>query len=136
MGSPWRWGLSVGKSRWHSWCPPRAPGSMRLPKASLGIAAFRGHSEYFPGTGFHEKTSGKGSHSLLPTSAVLSAPPPLPTVPHPVCKSVLMFRAFPEQSLVWPAECALSQKSPDTPGSPEGNTEGPGTASSEPLLPS
>ena len=25
---------------------------------------------------------------------------------------------------------------PDTPGSPEGNTEGPGTASSEPLLPS
>ena len=26
------------------------------------------------------------------------------------------------------------QKSPDTPGSPEGNTEGPGTASSEPLL--
>ena len=30
----------------------------------------------------------------------------------------------------------LAQKSPDTPGSPEGNTEGPGTASSEPLLPS
>ena len=30
----------------------------------------------------------------------------------------------------------LSKKSPDTPGSPEGNTEGPGTASSEPLLPS
>ena len=29
-----------------------------------------------------------------------------------------------------------AQKSPDTPGSPEGNTEGPGTASSEPLLPS
>ena len=28
------------------------------------------------------------------------------------------------------------QKSPDTPGSPEGNTEGPGSASSEPLLPS
>ena len=28
-----------------------------------------------------------------------------------------------------------AQKSPDTPGSPEGNTEGPGTASSEPLLP-
>ena len=28
------------------------------------------------------------------------------------------------------------QKSPDTPGSPEGNTEGPGTSSSEPLLPS
>ena len=27
-------------------------------------------------------------------------------------------------------------KLPDTPGSPEGNTEGPGTASSEPLLPS
>ena len=26
--------------------------------------------------------------------------------------------------------------SPDTPGSPEGNTEGPGTPSSEPLLPS
>ena len=25
---------------------------------------------------------------------------------------------------------------PDTPGSPEGNTEGPGTASSEPPLPS
>ena len=25
-----------------------------------------------------------------------------------------------------------AQKSPDTPGSPEGNTEGPGTASSEP----
>ena len=31
---------------------------------------------------------------------------------------------------------SLAQKSPDTPGSPEGNTEGPGTASSEPLLPS
>ena len=30
----------------------------------------------------------------------------------------------------------VPQKSPDTPGSPEGNTEGPGTASSEPLLPS
>ena len=30
----------------------------------------------------------------------------------------------------------FAQKSPDTPGSPEGNTEGPGTASSEPLLPS
>ena len=29
-----------------------------------------------------------------------------------------------------------AMKSPDTPGSPEGNTEGPGTASSEPLLPS
>ena len=29
-----------------------------------------------------------------------------------------------------------TQKSPDTPGSLEGNTEGPGTASSEPLLPS
>ena len=28
------------------------------------------------------------------------------------------------------------QKSPNTPGSPEGNTEGPGTSSSEPLLPS
>ena len=27
------------------------------------------------------------------------------------------------------------QKSPDTPGSPEENTEGPGTASSEPLPP-
>ena len=31
---------------------------------------------------------------------------------------------------------SMAQKSPDTPGSPEGNTEGPGTASSEPLLPS
>ena len=31
---------------------------------------------------------------------------------------------------------ATPKKSPDTPGSPEGNTEGPGTASSEPLLPS
>ena len=28
------------------------------------------------------------------------------------------------------------QKSPDTPGSPEGNTEGPGTTTSGPLLPS
>ena len=33
----------------------------------------------------------------------------------------------------WP-HCASG--TPDTPGSPEGNTEGPGTASSEPLLPS
>ena len=33
-------------------------------------------------------------------------------------------------------EAVRTQKSPDTPGSPEGNTEGPGTASSEPLLPS
>ena len=31
---------------------------------------------------------------------------------------------------------AAGRQSPDTPGSPEGNTEGPGTASSEPLLPS
>ena len=30
----------------------------------------------------------------------------------------------------------LPQKFPDTPVSLEGNTEGPGTASSEPLLPS
>ena len=30
----------------------------------------------------------------------------------------------------------FTQKFPDTPGSLEGNTEGPGTASSEPLLPS
>ena len=30
------------------------------------------------------------------------------------------------------AQCfCVAQKSPDTPGSPEGNTEGPGTASSE-----
>ena len=29
-----------------------------------------------------------------------------------------------------------TQKSPDTPGSLDGNTEGPSTASSEPLLPS
>ena len=29
-----------------------------------------------------------------------------------------------------------TQRSPETPGSLEGNTEGPGTASSEPLLPS
>ena len=29
-----------------------------------------------------------------------------------------------------------NKDTPDTPGSPEGNTEGPGTASSEPLLPS
>ena len=35
-----------------------------------------------------------------------------------------------------PYSSTLAQKSPDTPGSPEGNTEGPGTASSEPLLPS
>ena len=34
------------------------------------------------------------------------------------------------------SDSARTQKSPDTPGSPEGNTEGPGTASSEPLLPS
>ena len=32
--------------------------------------------------------------------------------------------------------CIESVMHPDTPGSPEGNTEGPGTASSEPLLPS
>ena len=31
---------------------------------------------------------------------------------------------------------ATPKKPLDTPGSPEGNTEGPGTASSEPLLPS
>ena len=30
----------------------------------------------------------------------------------------------------------IQKMTPDTPGSPEGNTEGPGTASSEPLLPS
>ena len=36
-----------------------------------------------------------------------------------------------------PDSLAATPKSPpDTPGSPEGNTEGPGTASSEPLLPS
>ena len=31
---------------------------------------------------------------------------------------------------------SLTQKSPDTPGSPEGNTEVPGTTSFKPLLPS
>ena len=35
-----------------------------------------------------------------------------------------------------PAGPLLGVTPPDTPGSPEGNTEGPGTASSEPLLPS
>ena len=40
------------------------------------------------------------------------------------------------QRLQGPKASARTQKSPDTPGSPEGNTEGPGTASSEPLLPS
>ena len=41
------------------------------------------------------------------------------------------------QVLPLPLLCPdFTQKSPDTPGSPEGNTEGPGTASSEPLLPS
>ena len=37
---------------------------------------------------------------------------------------------------LWGHKESDTQKSPDTPGSPEGNTEGPGTASSEPLLPS
>ena len=32
--------------------------------------------------------------------------------------------------------CDSGQLADDTPGSPEGNTEGPGTAFSEPLLPS
>ena len=41
-----------------------------------------------------------------------------------------------EQIINWQQEIYRTQKSPDTPGSPEGNTEGPGTASSEPLLPS
>ena len=40
------------------------------------------------------------------------------------------------RTLEWVAPSCDPQKSPDTPGSPEGNTEGPGTASSEPLLPS
>ena len=40
------------------------------------------------------------------------------------------------RELVMDREAWHAQKSPDTPGSPEGNTEGPGTASSEPLLPS
>ena len=35
-----------------------------------------------------------------------------------------------------PPKVPYTRKSPDTPGSLEGNTEGPGTASSEPLLPS
>ena len=35
-----------------------------------------------------------------------------------------------------PDSLPATPKVPDTPGSPEGNTEGPGTASSEPLLPS
>ena len=35
-----------------------------------------------------------------------------------------------------PPSLGFSRQEPDTPGSPEGNTEGPGTASSEPLLPS
>ena len=41
-----------------------------------------------------------------------------------------------DAGLLEPPERPQGQKSPDTPGSPEGNTEGPGTASSEPLLPS
>ena len=40
-------------------------------------------------------------------------------------KSLLQHRSS-KASILWP----------DTPGSPEGNTEGPGNASSEPLLPS
>ena len=43
----------------------------------------------------------------------------------------LLFQVF-----LFPGGAEGTQKSPDTPGSPEGNTEGPGTASSEPLLPS
>ena len=35
--------------------------------------------------------------------------------------------------LAWKITWAEDQKSPDTPGSPEGNTEGPGTASSAQL---
>ena len=41
-----------------------------------------------------------------------------------------------EGSRVADAEADKRPEDPDTPGSPEGNTEGPGTASSEPLLPS
>ena len=35
----------------------------------------------------------------------------------------------------WMVMVGWPQKSPDMPGSPEGNTEGPGTASSEPTSP-
>ena len=54
--------------------------------------------------------------------------------------SILAWRIHGQKSLeghsLWGQPSCDPQKSPDTPGSPEGNTEGPGTASSEPLLPS
>lgn len=53
MGSEWERAAGIAG------VPPRGPGSIRLPKASLGVAAFRSHSEYFPrGTGFHESDCG------------------------------------------------------------------------------
>ena len=61
-----------------------------------------------------------------PGSALLS--PSVHGVTDHLLNCVCNLRVFPDDSRG--CQC------PDTPGSPEGNTEGPGTASSEPPLPS
>ena len=59
--------------------------------------------------------------------------------------AILLLHFFFLGMVLIPVTCTMSRTSvhrssgtlsTDTPGSPEGNTEGPGTASSEPLLPS
>ena len=59
-----------------------------------------------------------------------------PGLPHPGCApgAFPLFRPEGQKRSCQPS--CDPQKFPDTPGSLEGNTEGPGTASSEPLLPS
>ena len=52
------------------------------------------------------------------------------------CRPKLPMLGGGEGERVLALESREGTRAPDTPGSPEGNTEGPGTASSEPLLPS
>ena len=65
--------------------------------------------------------------SVAPDPAESRGAPPPPQDPSP-----FPFHALEKEMATHSSVLAC----PDTPGSPEGNTEGPGTASSEPLLPS
>ena len=79
----------------------------------------------------------RGSDEAVPGPSVF--PSRCPTLSDPMDCSLpgsSIHGIFHARVLEWGTIAFSHQKSPDTPGSPEGNTEGPGTASSEPLLPS
>ena len=85
-------------------------------------------------------TRHSGSHCLCRPGAAHSLHQAVSKAHLCCCSLNKCFPACSEHSCTVPEALetgqAKAQKSPDTPLSPEGNTEGPGTASSEPLLPS